>query len=93
METLMEVAENKYKTMTQDDSWNALSPEEEKIVALSTKLNKVEKDNLALSKKLKSQKGRGMNQDGGSSKKKEKGNDGGANDCERAIDFQPTGSR
>ena len=37
-ETLMRLAENKYKVLVEQDSWNAPSKEEEKIVALEAKL-------------------------------------------------------
>ena len=42
-EVLMELAVNKFKSMKQKGTWNAPSPEEEKILALEAKIQKLER--------------------------------------------------
>jgi len=45
IEMLMLQASNKYKTMVEAKTWNAPSPEDEKIIALEAQLKKMKKPN------------------------------------------------
>ena len=49
-EILMTYAENKYNTMIRDIVWNALSPDQERIVALSSTVQELKDINLKLAK-------------------------------------------
>jgi hypothetical protein len=49
---LMTMALNKYEDMVRDNTWNAMSPEQEQIVALSATVDKIKDANLKLSRKL-----------------------------------------
>ena len=49
-EKLMTYAENKYNIMMRDKVWNTLSPDQEKIVALSSTVQELKDSNLKLAK-------------------------------------------
>lgn len=66
VDTLMTMALNKYKDMVRDGVWNAMSAEQEQIVALSVTIDKIKDANLKLSKQLSSP---GTKSKGGSDKK------------------------
>jgi len=68
-DALMLLTDNKFKTFKQADTWNAPSPEEEKILALETQIQKLQKEK----KKPKQQEGKkGADQDGTKKGKKKK---------------------
>jgi len=70
---LMLLADNKFKTFKQAQTWNAPSPEEEKILALETQIQKLQKER----KKPKQQEGKkGEDKDGTKRGKKKKRKDG-----------------
>lgn len=56
-DTLMRDAENKYKTLLQEERWNSMSPEQSQIIALSAQLKKLSDGRVALSNKGKRNKG------------------------------------
>ena len=64
----MVYAENKYKTLILEGKWNALSPEQTQIVALTTQLTELK------SSKLRFQKGEGKGKGKGKNKDKTKNN-------------------
>lgn len=49
-DSLMLMAENKYRTLIQEERWNALSPEQTQIVALTAQLSKLKDGRLKLGK-------------------------------------------
>ena len=51
----MTYAENKFNTMKRDHKWNSLSPDQEKVVALSTTIRELQDTNLKLATAFKSQ--------------------------------------
>jgi hypothetical protein len=53
-EQLMTLALNKYEDLVKDGQWNAKSAEQEQIVALTAKLDKLQDTNLKLAKTLRS---------------------------------------
>ena len=68
-DALMLLADNKFKTFRQAETWNAPSPEEEKILALETQIQKLQKEK----KKPKQQEGKkGMDKDGTKKGRKKK---------------------
>jgi len=69
--TLMLQVDNKFKTMFQAKTWNAPSPKEEKILALETQIQKLQKEKK---KKPKQQEGgkKGNDKEGSKKKKKKK---------------------
>ena len=52
---LMTYAENKFNTIKRDHKWNSLSPDQEKVVALSTTVRELQDTNLKLATAFKSQ--------------------------------------
>jgi hypothetical protein len=52
-DALMSLALNKYATLKQQGKWKALTPTDEKLVALSAQFNDIKDKNLKLSKALK----------------------------------------
>ena len=62
VDSLMEAAVNKYKTIVESGQWQAHSPEEEKIIALQAKVDKWEKKSPP--KKSEPKKKRGKDKDG-----------------------------
>ncbi len=69
----MLLADNKFKTYKQANTWNAPSPEEEKILALETQIQKLWREK----KKQKQQEGKkGEDKDGTKKGKKKKKKDG-----------------
>jgi len=48
----MNDAQNKYKNLVLEKQWNALSPEEEKLIALTARFEELKDKNLKLSKNL-----------------------------------------
>ena len=49
-DSLMVMAENKYRTLVQEERWNALSPEQTQIVALTAQLSKLKDGRVKLGK-------------------------------------------
>ena len=49
-DTLMIVAENKYRALVQEERWNALSPEQNQIVALTAQLNRLKDGRVHIGK-------------------------------------------
>lgn len=49
-DSLMLMAENKYRTLIQEERWNSLSPEQTQIVALTAQLSKLKDGRLKLGK-------------------------------------------
>jgi hypothetical protein len=66
-ERLMHLAEQKYKILKQRGTWNAPTPEEEKIIALEAELKAVKKD---LKSKKSTKKGPGKQQQNGKQQNK-----------------------
>jgi hypothetical protein len=58
-DSLMQQAANKYKTMVQQGTWAAPSAEEEKIIALETKIKNLQKTNNKKEKEKDQSKGKG----------------------------------
>lgn len=52
IDTLMNDAQNKYKNLVLEQQWNSLSPEEEKLIALTARFEELKDKNLKLSKNL-----------------------------------------
>jgi len=52
IDSLMNDAQNKYKNLVLEKQWNALSPEEEKLIALTARFEELKDKNLKLSKNL-----------------------------------------
>ena len=52
---VMTCAENKFNTMKRDHKWNSLSPDQEKVVALSTTARELQDTNLKLTTAFKNQ--------------------------------------
>lgn len=52
-DTLMRDAENKYKTLIQEERWNSMSPEQTQIIALSAQIKKLSDGRVQLSSKAK----------------------------------------
>lgn len=67
-DALMLLADNKFKTFRQAETWNAPSPEEEKILALETQIQKLRKEK----KKPKQQEKKGEDKNGTKKGKKKK---------------------
>jgi hypothetical protein len=68
-EQLMTLALNKYEDLVKDGQWNAKSAEQEQIVALTAKLDKLQDANLKLAKTLRSgNQSRGSNRSNNSNK-------------------------
>ncbi len=68
-DALMLLADNKFKTFKQASTWNTPSPEEEKILALETQIQKLQKER----KKPKQQEGKkGADKDGTKKGRKKK---------------------
>eukprot|EP00957_Ditylum_brightwellii_P057887 4388907-Ditylum_brightwellii.AAC.1 len=53
VKTLMQKASIKYKVLKQQGTWNALSPEQEQLVALNSNIEKLKDDNLKLKRNFK----------------------------------------
>eukprot|EP00957_Ditylum_brightwellii_P105172 8017080-Ditylum_brightwellii.AAC.2 len=53
VDTIMTSANTKYKILKQQGTWNAMLPEQEQIVALTSTVEKLKDDNLKLSQKVK----------------------------------------
>ena len=51
----MTYVENKFNTMKRDHKWNSLSPDQEKVVVLSTTVMELHDTNLKLATAFKSQ--------------------------------------
>ena len=68
-DTLMNLALNKYTTRLENNEWNTLSAEQQKIVALTAKIEQLEKSKQQIKKKGDDKKNKKKN------KKKEKGKD------------------
>ena len=49
-DTLMIAAENKYRALVQEERWNALSPEQNQIVALTAQLNRLKDGRVRIGK-------------------------------------------
>ena len=49
-DSLMLMAENKYRTLIQEERWNSLSPEQTQIIALTAQLSKLKDGRLKLGK-------------------------------------------
>lgn len=49
-DSLMVMAENKYRTLVQEERWNALSPEQTQIVALTAQLSKLKDGRVKIGK-------------------------------------------
>ena len=68
-DSLMIAAENKYRTLVQEERWNSLSPEQTQIVALTAQLSKLKDGRVNLSKNNSNRKkgkgkGKGDDKDG-----------------------------
>ena len=64
VDSLMEAAVNKYKTIVEAGQWQANSPEQEKIIALQAKIDRWEKKPLPKKSEPKKKKGKGKDRDG-----------------------------
>ncbi len=71
-DALMLLADNKFKTFKQANTWNAPSPEEEKILALKTQIQKLRKEKKK-PKQQDSKNGRGKDGTKNGKKKKKDG--------------------
>ena len=61
-DSLMRDAENKYKTLLQEEKWNSMSPEQTQIVALSAQVRKLSDNRVQLSNKSR-KKGKGKSEE------------------------------
>jgi len=52
IDTLMNDAQNKYKNLVLEQQWNSMSPEEEKLIALTARFEELRDKNLKLSKNM-----------------------------------------
>ena len=64
VDSLMEAAVNKYKTIVEAGQWQAHSPEQEKIIALQAKIDRWDKKTLPKKPEPKKKKGKGKDGDG-----------------------------
>ena len=70
--SLMNDAENKFNNIKLEGKWNALSPDQEKIMALTAKFNQLKDKNLKLSKEITDPKSVKNNKKSSKKKKKSK---------------------
>ena len=71
VDSLMEAAVNKYKTIVEAGQWQAHSPEQEKIIALQAKIDRWEKKSPPKKSEPKKKKGKGKDKDGEGKRKAE----------------------
>ena len=62
-DVLMREAENKYKTLLQEERWNALSPEQTQLVTLTAQLKKLNDSRVSIGKGGKSRKNKNKDKD------------------------------
>ena len=58
-DSLMQLAENKYKTLVNEEKWNALTMEQKQIISLTAELKGLKENRLQLGNKRKNNKSKG----------------------------------